>query len=159
MERERALIEEFAALVKASIEPVVPPAGFEWNSSGLGYHRDQDELSALFEAEPIPFAWVMPSLGAHFPNGWPCIDLWIRFYVGLRKHRGQPGRPRRRGMASREGTRLIGGDAEQTHGPSSRHPLSLGRIEGHALDGSVIRPKRPDPRLLNRQRHGLAEKP
>jgi hypothetical protein len=83
MERERALIEEFAALVKASIEPVVRPAGFEWNSSGLGYHRDQDELSALFEAEPITFARVMPSLGAHFPNGWPCIDLWIRFYVGL----------------------------------------------------------------------------
>lgn len=81
-----ALVHEFQAAVRASIEPVIRPAGFEWNASGLGHNRDEDQLSALFEAEPQAFARSFPSLTPDYGERWPppCIDLWIRFYVGRR---------------------------------------------------------------------------
>ncbi|HEV8683250.1 MAG TPA: hypothetical protein VGS09_10850 [Actinomycetota bacterium] len=78
-------LRQFEALVRTSIEPVVRPAGFEWNSSGLNYDRDQNEVWALFEAEPDAFARTFPTLMADYGGEDPgCIDLWIHFNVGRR---------------------------------------------------------------------------
>jgi hypothetical protein len=78
-----ALMHDLEALVQTSIEPVVRRAGFEWNSSGFEYFGNQDEASALFEAEPDSFAGSFPSLMSDYGDQQvTCIDLWIHFDLG-----------------------------------------------------------------------------
>lgn len=85
MRHSEALVRDFQTAVRDFIEPVVRPAGFDLNGPGLGYLWEQEELSALFEAEPDTFARTLPGLMPDYGDeGAGCIDLWIHFHLERR---------------------------------------------------------------------------
>jgi hypothetical protein len=85
MKEGDSLLAEFETAVREVIEPVIHQAGFEWNPSGLVYHKSANQATTLFEAKPPEFMRRFPRLAGHYGDYGPtCVDLWIRYYFDRR---------------------------------------------------------------------------
>lgn len=93
-------LHEYEALLLAHVEPVVLPAGLEWNESAFGEGTreqrrrllrrkrwwsflpriapEEREWSALFEAGLEEFNRACPGLAVEHDHG--CVDLWIHYF-------------------------------------------------------------------------------
>lgn len=89
--------DDFVATVRVHFDPVVLPAGFVFNSAGVGVAigggpldkvgtrrpaaNIVGETTVLYEAEPGEFAARFPALRTVMADAGPCLDLWVALEV------------------------------------------------------------------------------